>query len=323
MATILTGDLYVVDLSEPSCQELAVVEAVRGEHVLELSGGFAKTLILTGQGVARSVTPGSSEAPTVPELNGLEGQLAQVAFGSKHVAALTHTGQVYTMGDGAVGQLGHGNTERSAEFRQVGVLRERAVGQLACGKGHTLALTAEGDVYSWGEGKEGQLGLGRPQPNFVPRYVSALQATPIAQVAAGAAHAAVLSVYGRVYTWGEALCGQLGLGKPLRNQPSPMEVPGLPDIKQIACGEVHTVALGAEGPLYAWGLATRGPPLSRRTTPLPELVELPSPVASVVCGGGTTIVLSETGEMRSPPRRPRSQPCSRPRSHPPCGRHAH
>lgn len=291
--SILTGDLFTVDLSVGS--EPTIVEAVRGEHVLELSGGYAKTSILTGTGIARTVAPGSAEAEPAADLSGLEGQLAQVAFGSKHSAAVTHGGQVYTFGDGALGQLGHGNCSRVDQPHLLGVLAERAVAQVACGKSHTLALTAQGDVYTWGACDEGQLGLGRNQPSFVPRYLSALQGTPIALVATGAAHAAVLSVYGRVYTWGEAICGQLGLGRPLSNQSSPIEVPGLPDVKALACGECHTAVLSADGALYSWGLSTRGPPLSHKTTPSPELVELAEPIESLACGGGSTLVVTESG----------------------------
>ena len=240
MAGILTGDLYVVDLSGTSGDaNTTLVESLRGEHVLELGGGFARTMVLTGKGIARAVAPGSTSADPVEELGGLEGQLAQVAFGQKHTAALTHSGQVFTMGDGAIGQLGHGTTVKSAQPKMVSVLANRAVAQVACGKGHSLALTAEGDVYSWGAGDEGQLGLGRPAPSLVPRYLSAMQATPVALIATGAAHAVALSVYGRVYTWGEAVCGQLGLGKPLRAKASPMEVPGLPARTCPPCTYTH------------------------------------------------------------------------------------
>ena len=41
-------------------------------------------------------------APPLEQLSGLEGQLALLAFGPKHAAALTHAGQVYTHGDGAL-----------------------------------------------------------------------------------------------------------------------------------------------------------------------------------------------------------------------------
>ena len=145
---------------------------------------------------------------------------------------------------------------------------------------------------------DGQLCIGRTSPSFVPRYLSALQGTPIAMIASGAAHCAALSVYGRVFTWGEALCGQLGLGTPLRSQASPCEVPDLPDLQAIACGEFHTVVLSAEGSVYSWGLSTRGPPTSRKMTPKPELLTtLTEPITSLSCGGGSTLLIGESGDV--------------------------
>ena len=300
-----TGDLFAADLGSTDDAPPTLVEALRGEHILEMSGGFARTLILTGKGVARRAVPGSQEAAPVAELSGLDGMLAQVAFGSKHIAALTHSGQVYTLGVGAEGQLGHGNTANCAEPRLVESLASRPVAQVACGKSHSIGLTAEGDVYTWGAGDEGQLGTGRTAPAYVPRYLSALQGTPVAMISAGAAHCAALSVYGRIYTWGEARCGQLGLGKPLTSQTLPVEVGPtseagveLPDCRAVACGEFHTVGLTAEGEVYAWGLATRGPPTSRKSTPLPERVDgLPERVRSVACGGGSTLLIGESGSV--------------------------
>ena len=272
---VCTGDTYSVSLDDGPDVAPPIVEALRGQHVLDVAAGFARTLVLAGSGCALRVPADAcTEAVAMEELGGLDGQLAQVAFGSKHLAALTHAGQVYTLGGGGEGQLGHGTTGNdSGEPQLVSGLSERAVAQVACGKGHALALTAEGDVYSWGRGDEGQLGTGRTAPSFVPRYLSSLQGTPIACISSGAAHCAALSVYGRVYTWGEALCGQLGHGKPLHSKKTPCEVAALPDAVSIACGEFHTVALSAEGEVYAWGLARRGPPLSKSSTPLPQLVE--------------------------------------------------
>ena len=74
---LTTGDLYVVDLSEPGGGAPTIVESLRGEHILELAGGFAKTALLTGRGVAQKASPGSSEAEAFEALSGLNEMLAQ------------------------------------------------------------------------------------------------------------------------------------------------------------------------------------------------------------------------------------------------------
>lgn len=68
------------------------------------------------------------------------------------------------------------------------------VASLAAGAQHTLALTAHGEVYSWGSSQNGRLGHGRqagglgflgmsaPRPEFKPRLIRALEALRISQV---------------------------------------------------------------------------------------------------------------------------------------------
>jgi len=47
----------------------------------------------------------------------------------------------------------------SARPRFISKLENRKIIAIACGAFHTLALTEIGDLYSWGRGFEGQLGL--------------------------------------------------------------------------------------------------------------------------------------------------------------------
>ena len=171
---IATGDTYVVDLNAGSKPKL--IESLRGESIQGLAGGFARTAVLTCDGVARSVGPSSAEATELEELSGLRGQTLQVAFGLKHTSALSKTAKVYTVGDGSSGQLGHGSMANDASPRLVKSLDRWSVVQVVCGEGHSLALTADGNVYSWGDGEKGQLGLGRMGAGVLqPRYVATLQ----------------------------------------------------------------------------------------------------------------------------------------------------
>ena len=50
--------------------------------------------------------------------------------------------------------------------------------QVACGGSHTIALSDVGDVYVWGWGKDGQLGLGQwTTSKNTPHLLKTLQAT--------------------------------------------------------------------------------------------------------------------------------------------------
>lgn len=52
-----------------------------------------------------------------------------------------------------------------------------------------------------------------------------------------------------------------------------LQVLALPEITHISCGNTHVAALSADGRLYSWGVALRGPPLSSKLTGLPEVLE--------------------------------------------------
>jgi len=70
--------------------------------------------------------------------------------------------QVYSTGYGAGGRLGVGGTDSVASPMLLESIQHVFIRKLAVNSGgkHCLALSAEGEVYSWGEGEDGKLGHG-------------------------------------------------------------------------------------------------------------------------------------------------------------------
>lgn len=83
--------------------------------------------------------------------------------GSYDPHALYNT-QVYASGYGAYGRLGIGGTENVATPTVITTLATRgvAIKKVAVHSGgkHCLAISVAGELYSWGEGDDGKLGLG-------------------------------------------------------------------------------------------------------------------------------------------------------------------
>lgn len=290
------GDLYVVSLDDPALAP-RIVRELTGVKMSGLAAGFGRALAISGEGGARAVTHAAVQ------LEPLEGQLLQVSFGATHMAALTRSGQVFTLGDGADGELGHGSRRPLADMVLVGSLVARTMVQVCCAAGHTLALSQAGDVYSWGRGFEGQLGLGEVDVAPSPRFVSSLR-EPCIQIAAGGRHSAVITATGSAYTWGDGLCGQLGLGRCTKKS-VPTIVKGLPPLTAVACGTNHTVFLDAEGALHSCGMAARGQPFAASATGsrkafTPQRFTLPAqegPIAEVDAAGDATVLRSERGSV--------------------------
>eukprot|EP00210_Caulerpa_lentillifera_P001329 g1279.t1 len=138
-------------------------------------------------------------------------QVKNVACGCEHTVAVTET-DVYTWGSNASGQLGHDDhsISHSSIPRPIGTFHDKMVTQVVCGRSHTLAVTAQSQVFAWGANNYGQLGLGDKTDRSAPKIIEALWALPIKQLAAGEFHSCVLTRSGYLFTWGLNNQGQLG-----------------------------------------------------------------------------------------------------------------
>lgn len=76
---------------------------------------------------------------------------ASSSFRLKTPSTVNHYGEltVYSWGRGEDGQLGIGDTSDQDEPTYVDALRGVGVKEIACGSGHTVVLTGEGEVYTW------------------------------------------------------------------------------------------------------------------------------------------------------------------------------
>ena len=76
---------------------------------------------------------------------------------------------------GDFGRLGHGDIVDVFLPKPIPALSGIGVTRLACGDTHTLAMTADGRLFSFGRNENGQLGLGTDRDSLVPVPVEALK----------------------------------------------------------------------------------------------------------------------------------------------------
>jgi len=142
------------------------------------------------------VTPGVVQIPAGP--------VAKVACGWGHVIALTEAGEVFVHGFNEWSQLGTGGTEPMAV--PTALCQEDFGGQrvvdIACGLDHSLAVTEEGQLFTWGFGGNGQLGHGTIANELRPCQVEALQDKVLCGIAGGWSHSAALTTSGQLWMWG-------------------------------------------------------------------------------------------------------------------------
>lgn len=129
-------------------------------------------------------------------------RIIQVACGQSHMLLLTDRGEVYTLGSGEYGQLGHGDTSNNrffdfTFFRLCSVprlvLEGVYISSIAAGRYHSIALSSNGAMYTWGCGENGQLGHGGDENECLPRVVEGILGNVVGQVSCGEHHTACLT----------------------------------------------------------------------------------------------------------------------------------
>lgn len=182
--------------------------------------------------------------------------IAAVSCGGFFTLALTSEGQVWSWGGNSNFELGRGTSGSDWRPRPIPGLEGVRIVQIATGGFHSLALTDDGKVFSWGHGGHGQLGHGSVQNGRVPQVVEALADEHIVYLACGSLSSAVVTDSGKLYMWGKGRDHQLG-------------VPGLPDAQLLPAlvnflveneelGPAHVLAVAA-GASHAMCLLSRSP----------------------------------------------------------------
>ena len=141
-----------------------------------------------------------------------------MSAGIAHSLALTADGARWSWGGGNSGKLGHGDQQNQLLPKKVEALADQRTVAVAPGYFHSLALTADGAVWSWGNGDWGKLGLGDWQNQLQPQKVEALAGQRVVAVSAGARHCIALTADGAVLTWGKGEDACLGHGEDVSNQ---------------------------------------------------------------------------------------------------------
>ena len=83
----------------------------------------------------------------------LSGQfITKLSLGYYHAAGINDKGTVFTWGRGINGQLGHGSILNEDSVRPVSEISNHLMIDIACGESHSMSLSNNGEVYTWGGG---------------------------------------------------------------------------------------------------------------------------------------------------------------------------
>ncbi|KAM5346224.1 hypothetical protein ACJ41O_009229 [Fusarium nematophilum] len=266
---------------------------------------------------------------------------SHVAIGKKINEAPSQILDVYVFGEGSSGELGLGS-KRVNNKKPIDVKRPRlndnlsaaqtGVVQISCGGMHAVALTHDNKILTWGVNDQGALGRDTAWDGGLRDMdgtedsdsededdtgINPLESTPAAvsddhfapgtkfvQVVASDSASFALTEDGRVYGWGtfRSSDGILGFSETVKVQQTPVLVPALKNIKSLAAGSNHILALDHKGNVVAWGCGQQNQ-LGRRiiernkmSSLTPQGVGLPrGKIVKIACGSYHSFAIDKNG----------------------------
>ncbi|KAF6136622.1 hypothetical protein GIB67_016078 [Kingdonia uniflora] len=138
--------------------------------------------------------PNEAGALSIPsKVKELPVPVASVSCGGFFTMALTQDGQLWNWGANSNYELGRDNKVGGWRPQPIASLEDIRITQIASGGYHSLALTDEGKVMSWGHGGHGQLGNSSIQNQKVPLAVEALTEERVVYIACGGSSSAAIT----------------------------------------------------------------------------------------------------------------------------------
>ncbi|XP_037329303.1 serine/threonine-protein kinase Nek8 [Pungitius pungitius] len=299
-------------------------------EVLQVSLGRTQKMGVTKSGrlitwEAPSVGSGEASLPGVVEQiqpqfisRFLEGQsgvtIKSVSCGDLFTTCMTDRGIIMTFGSGSNGCLGHGNFTDVTQPKIVEALLGYELVQLSCGASHVLAVTNEKEVFAWGRGDNGRLGLGTQDTHNSPQQVCLPGEFEAQRVVCGVDCSIIISTQYSILASGSNRFNKLGLDKiAAGDEPNPSNqveevhsyspVQSAPlnseKIVHIDIGTSHSVAVTERGQCFTLGSNQHGQMgcSSRRSSRVPYPVHGLQSISMAACGDAFSLAIGSDGDV--------------------------
>lgn len=229
-----------------------------------------------------------------------------VACGWGQTSVASKAGELLSFGVAVGTQTSH--------VEPTGIALPGPVTHLSSGDNHSSAIVG-GQLYTWGQGSWGRLGLGHQHDVSVPTLVAALGGQKVIDASAGGYHTLVLLENGSVYATGWNKKGAIGVGQGFVQQIeekserttilTPVHIASLDEAKiiSVAAGETFSAALSADGTVYTWGSGSWGAlgHGDEKDEWLPKAVAAlkGEHIVKLACGSSHMLALSKSGKVFS------------------------
>jgi len=176
---------------------------------------------------------------------------SSISVGLEHTSAIKSDGTLWSWGNNARGQLGDGvSVDKSNPVQESSKATNWSI--VSAGEEHTVAIKADGTLWSWGANSNGELGDGTTDDKLNPTQESS-GATNWTGADAGSDFTVGIKSDGTLWAWGDNYFSQLGDGTDT-DKPNPtQESTGARDWTRVSTGSSHVLAVKNDGTLWSWG----------------------------------------------------------------------
>ena len=227
-----------------------------------------------------------------------------ISAGGYYSLAIGSNRQLYAWGANVDGLLGDGTTTDHYTPEAI-TLAAPGVTPIAISAGgdNSLAIGSNRKLYAWGSNALGELGDGTTTEHNSPEAITLAPGVTPTAISAGLNYSLAIGSNGKLYAWGYNDYGQLGDGTPTDHYtPEAITLaPGVTPIAISASGSLHSLAIGSNRKLYAWGHNVDGELGDGTTTDhyTPEAITLApgvTPIAISV-GGDYSLTIGSNGKL--------------------------
>ena len=179
--------------------------------------------------------------------------ISKISAGFHHSLFQNNKGEIFACGYNLYGQcgLGHFNESQITPSLMPDTLPN--IVQFVCGSYHNLFLDSEGNVFSVGDNKYGQLGLGGEDNENQNELNMIHNIPPIKTISCGYSSSYLIDVRGNLWSFGYNEYGQLGHGDESDiNTPNMVNIEDIQHLSYGCCGE-HFFAKNSQNQIFAAG----------------------------------------------------------------------
>lgn len=194
----------------------------------------------------------------------------KISLGECFSSILTQKGNIYLFGNNTNGQAGISPSEQKNIPKPEKLKFEFSskITKISCGAEHSLLLSEDGLLFSFGLNLFGQLGIGKKEIihshspiNISSEMILLTQTDFIKDISAGAHHSSILTFYNKIYTCGYG--NNMSLGHMISSSNSDYKsytfkeidykIPYKTSISNITSGFYHTACVVDNEKIYIWG----------------------------------------------------------------------